>query len=157
MKLNIIAALTPSGVIGKDGKLPWKIHEDLKRFRSLTTGHCILMGRKTFEAIGKPLSNRRNVVVTSHWIPGVETYDSLDKALAALSDLENVFVIGGGEIYKQTLDKASRLYLTIVNQEVEGDTFFPPYEELISTSFTLINEEPHEGFVFRDYERQRKK
>jgi dihydrofolate reductase len=154
VKLNIIAALTPSRVIGKGGKLPWHISEDLKRFRRLTTGHCVLMGRKTYEAIGKPLVNRRNVVITSRWIPGVETYDSLDKALAALSGLENVFVIGGGEIYAQTLDKASKLYLTIVQQEIDGDTFFPPYEELLSTSFTLANEEKHEGFVFRDYERK---
>lgn len=155
MKINIIAALTPSRVIGKGGQLPWHISEDLKRFRRLTTGHCVLMGRKTYEAIGKPLANRRNVVVTTHKIPGVETYDSLEKAFAALFDVEDVFVIGGGQIYAQTLDKASRLYLTIVQHDVEGDTFFPPYEELVSSSFILINEEPHEEFVFRDYERKK--
>ncbi|MDE3057755.1 MAG: dihydrofolate reductase [Bacteroidota bacterium] len=151
--MNIVAALTPSRVIGKGGKLPWHIPEDLKRFRQLTTGHCVVMGRKTYEAIGKPLPNRRNVVVTSRSIPGIETYGSLDTAFAALSDVEEVFVIGGGKIYAQTLGKASKLYLTIVHQNVEGDTFFPPYEELVSTSFKLINEEKHEGFVFRDYER----
>jgi dihydrofolate reductase len=151
MNLIIIAALNRKRVIGKDGKLPWHISEDLKRFKRLTVGHTVLMGRKTYESLGKPLSDRRNVVLTSQSIPGVETYDSQEAALAALRSQEKIFIIGGGKIFKQFLDRANELYLTLVDNDIDGDTFFPPYEHLIGTRFKLRNEEKHEGFVFLDY------
>lgn len=151
MKLAIIAAVGKNRVIGKDGKLPWHISEDLKRFKRLTTGHVVLMGRKTFESMGKPLSNRRNVVITSKHIPGVETYASVDEALKALAHQEKVFVIGGGQIYAQLIERADELYLTLVEEEFAGDTFFPPYEHLLGSRFTLVNEERHKGYRFVDY------
>lgn len=151
MKLIIIAALSRNRVIGKDGKLPWHISEDLKRFKRLTTGHTVLMGRKTFESLGKPLPHRRNVVLTSHTLPDVETYPTLAQALQALEKEEKVFVIGGGEIFAQLIDHADELHLTLVDQEVEGDTFFPPYEHLVGTRYRLVSREVHEGFVFEDY------
>lgn len=153
MKLIIIAAISRNRVIGKDGKMPWHISEDLKRFKQLTTGHTILMGRKTYESLGKALPNRRNVVLSSKDIPDVETYHSLADVLIALEKEEKVFVIGGGELYAQLLDQADELHLTLVDQEVAGDTFFPPYEHLIGTMYKLTNKEARDGFTFVDYER----
>lgn len=151
MKLLIIAALSRNRVIGNDGKLPWHISEDLRRFKRLTTGRAVLMGRRTFESLGKPLANRRNVVLTSRTIPGVETYATIPAALEALSKEEKVFVIGGGEIFSQFLQRADEWHLTLIHRDVKGDTFFPPYEHLIGSAFLLVNKEEHEGFTFLDY------
>lgn len=153
MKLIIIAALNKNRVIGKDGKIPWHVSEDLKRFKRLTMGHTVLMGRKTYESMGKPLSGRRNVVLTSRQIPGIETYPTIADALQALESQEKVFVIGGGEVIAQLIENVDALYLTFVDQEVAGDTFFPPYEYLIGTTYKLFNKEEHEGYRFEDYER----
>lgn len=154
MKLAIIAAVARNRGIGLAGKMPWHLSEDLRRFKRITTGHAILMGRKTWESLGRPLANRRNVVLSRTPVPGVETYASLDAALAALSQEELVFVIGGGEIYRQTLEKADRLYLTIVDGEAEADTFFPEYEHLLGGRFTLVAREDHGGYRFEDYVRE---
>jgi dihydrofolate reductase len=151
MKLILIAAVGKNRVIGKNEKIPWHIPQDLHKFRQLTVGHTVLMGRKTFEAIGKPLDGRRNVVVTSKKIPGVETFSSLEQALLAVANEEKVFVIGGGQIYSQLLEQADELCLTLVDQNVDGDTFFPPYERLIESSFTLASEKKHEGFRLLHY------
>ncbi len=151
MKLIIIAALNRKHVIGSNGKLPWHISEDLKRFKRLTVGHTVLMGRTTFESMGKPLPGRRNVVLSSKEIPGVETYSTIDAALDALKAQDKVFVIGGGKIFAQFIERADELHLTLVDIDVDGDAFFPPYEHLIGTRFMLVNEEKHEGYVFRDY------
>lgn len=153
MTLAIIAAIGKNRVIGKDGKLPWHISDDLKRFKRLTTGHTVLMGRKTFDSIGKPLSNRRNVVISSRPIANIETYASLDDALRALADQETVFVIGGARIYSQLLEQADELYLTLVEKEADGDAFFPPFEHLLSSRYKLVLEEPHDGYRFLDYRR----
>ena len=152
MKLIIIAALNKKRVIGKDGRLPWHISEDLKRFKRLTLGHTVLMGRKTYESMGKPLADRRNVVLTSKNISGVETYSSIGTELDALKEEENVFVIGGGEIFGQFLDHADELRLTFVDNDMDGDVLLPSYEHLIGSRFSLVNEEQHDGFVFRDYD-----
>ena len=153
MKLLIIAALSRNRVIGNDGKLPWHISEDLRRFKRLTTGRAVLMGRRTFESLGKPLANRRNVVLTSRTLPGVETYATIPAALEALSKEEKVFVIGGGEIFSQFLERADEWHLTLIDRNVKGDTFFPPYEHLIGNTFLLVNKEEHEGFTFLGYVR----
>lgn len=153
MKLIIIAAFNHKRVIGKDGKLPWHIPDDLKRIKRLTTGHTILMGRRTYESLGRPLPNRRNVVLTSQSLENVETYKSVPDALEALKNEEKVFVFGGGEIFGQFLEKADEWLLTIVDQNVEGDTFFPPYEHLIGSRFLLVGKEEHEGFRFLDYKK----
>jgi dihydrofolate reductase len=151
MKLIIIAALNRKRVIGNNGKLPWHISEDLKRFKRLTVGHTVLMGRKTFESMGKPLPDRRNVILSSKKIPGVETYSTIAEALAVLKEEEKIFVIGGGRIFEQFLDRADELHLTLVDIDVDGDTFFPSYEHLVGTRFTLVSEQRHEGYTFQDY------
>lgn len=133
--------------------MPWHIPADLKRFKRLTLGHAVLMGRKTWESLGKPLVERRNVVITRRPIPGVETYSSVDAALEALKGEETVFVIGGGEIYTQLMPKADLLYLTVVEQEPDADTFFPAYAHLLGTAFTRVAREQHEGYAFEDYVR----
>jgi dihydrofolate reductase len=154
MKLIIIAALAKNRVIGKDGKLPWHISEDLQRFKRLTTGHTVLMGRKTFDSLGKPLPHRRNVVLSSRDLPGVETFRSIDDALEALKTEELVFVIGGGHIFEQMIARADALYLTVLDNAVDGDTYFPVYEHLIGPMYQLTSREEHEGFSFEDYVRK---
>ena len=159
-EIIILAAIAEKNrVIGKDGKLPWYISEDLKRFKRLTTGYAVLMGRKTFESIverlGKPLPERRNVVLSStksypnH--PEVEVYTSIDESLKALQKERKVFVIGGERVFKETLEMADRLELTIVAGEYEGDAFFPEYEHLIGTRFQLIERQEFEGYDFKSY------
>jgi dihydrofolate reductase len=153
MKLAIIAAIGKNRVIGKDGKLPWHISADLKRFKKLTTGHTVLMGRRTFESLGRPLPNRRNVVLSSRLISGAETYVSIPDALKALAPEETVYIIGGARLYAQFLDKADELNLTLVDREVDGDAFFPEYEHLLGTRFRLVRREDHDGFSFIDFVR----
>ena len=153
MKLALIVAIGKNRVIGKDGRLPWHISDDLKRFKRLTVGHTVLMGRKTWESLGRPLVDRRNIVVTSRILPGVESYPTVDAALAALADQEKVFIIGGAQIYAATFARADELYLTFVDQSVEGDAYFPPYETALSSHFKEIFREKHQGFEFVDYAR----
>ena len=151
MKLALIAAVARNRGIGYKGELPWRLPEDMRRFKQMTTGHAVLMGRKTFEALGKPLPNRRNVVLTHRALPGIETYAAIDAALAALANEQRVFVIGGGEIYAQLLDLADELYLTHVRRDVTADAFFPPFEHLIGTRFREIVRDDRDEFSFVDY------
>jgi dihydrofolate reductase len=128
MIVSIIVAVAENNVIGLKNQLIWHISEDLKRFKALTTGHCVVMGRKTFESIGKPLPNRTNIVVSRNReliIEGCIVVSSLDEAIAVCEKDEEIFIIGGGELYRQALPMASKLYLTIVHKNFEGDTFFP--------------------------------
>ncbi len=129
MIISIIVAVAENNVIGQGNKLIWHISEDLKRFKNLTTGHHILMGRKTFESIGKALPNRTNVVISRNKdfnAPGCIVVDSLQRALEISKDDEEVFIVGGGEIYRQALPITDKIYLTKVEAQFEGDTFFPP-------------------------------
>lgn len=135
--------------------MPWDIPEDLHRFMTLTLGHVVLMGRKSFESLGKPLPKRKNVVVSSRPITGVETYASIDAALNALRNEEVVYVIGGGEIFAQMLNMVDEIQLTLVERNVAGDTFFPPYEDLVKSEFVLESEEQHDGFRYLDYVRKK--
>jgi dihydrofolate reductase len=155
MKLIIIVALARNRVIGKNGKLPWHIPEDIARFKQLTTGHVVIMGRKTFDSLDRPLTNRLNIVISSSVINGVRTYPSLDFAFQALKNEKEVFVIGGGQIFKQALKYADELHLTLVERDVDGDTFFPPYQDLLRSKFQLVHEEHHTGFSFYDYIKKR--
>ena len=154
MRLALIAALSRNRVIGKDGKLPWHYPVDQKRFKRLTTGHAVLMGRKSWDALGKPLPNRRNIVLSSSPVKGAECYSSIHDALAALVSDDRVFAIGGGIIFAQLLDRADELMLTLIHRNVEGDAFFPPYEHLIGTVFVETFREPHGEFDFVDYARK---
>jgi len=153
VKLAIIAAIAHRRAIGREGKLPWRIPEDLKRFKRLTTGHAVLMGRGTWESLGRPLPGRRNVVLSSGPVEGIESYTSVEDSLRALAPLEKVFVIGGGKVYAQLIDRADELYLTLVDMDVEADTFFPPYEHLLGTVFRETAREHHPEFEFIDYVR----
>lgn len=153
MTLTIIAAMNAERVIGRGGSIPWNIPDDLRRFKQLTTGHTVLMGRKTFESIGRVLPGRRNVVVskTPKTVDGTEWFDSLDAALTSAERDEEMFIIGGGEIFRQTLERADALLLTIVESGAEGDTYFPPYDHLIPSHFTLRSREQHSGFRYDSY------
>ncbi len=162
-EIVLIAAVAEKNrVIGRGMDLPWRLPEDLKRFKRLTLGHPLVMGRKTFESVlhqfGGPLPKRRNVVVstTGRWpeYPEVEVYGSLDDALAALADEPRIFIGGGGTIYQQCLPLADRLELTLVSGDFEGDAFFPPYEHLVGTVFEKTAEEPREGYRFVTYVRK---
>ncbi len=124
--IKIIVATSKNRIIGNDNKLIWKLSSDLKRFKELTTGNPIVMGRKTFESIGKPLPNRRNIIITrnnDYIVEGCEIVSSLEEALLLTNN--NCFIIGGGEIYKQALDITDKIYLTLVHKDFEGDTIFP--------------------------------
>jgi dihydrofolate reductase len=127
-RLCLIAAVAENGVIGRNNALPWRLPDDLKHFKALTLGHPILMGRKTWESLGRPLPGRENLIVTRN--PGYQAsacrvVHSLPEALTACAQAELAFVIGGGELYAQALPLADALYLTEVHAEVEGDACFP--------------------------------
>lgn len=132
MKISLISAVASNLAIGKNNQLLWHIPEDMKHFRELTSGHAIIMGQKTFESLGRPLPNRTNIIVTfdrAFKADGCVICYSLDEAFEAARNIgeEEVFVIGGGSIYKQTIDTADRLYLTLVQGDFDGDVFFPEY------------------------------
>jgi Dihydrofolate reductase len=132
-----IAAMSLNRVIGAGNKIPWHLPEDFKWFKQTTTGHVIVMGRKTFESIGKPLPNRETIVLSrsQFQFPGVKTIRGLEE-LKTLAGDRQIFICGGAEIYAQALPFCSDLYLTLVQREVAGDTFFPPFEE----RFELVEE-----------------
>jgi dihydrofolate reductase len=146
MKLSIIVAVAEDGVIGRDNDLPWYLPADLKRFKQLTMGHHLLMGRKTFEAIGRALPGRTTVVI-SRGRPSlpeeVQLAGSLEEALtlAAQADDDEAFVAGGAQIYHLALPRADRLYLTQIHAAFEGDTRFP---ELVESEWQLVSREDHE-------------
>jgi dihydrofolate reductase len=131
--ITIIVAKAENNIIGNENQLIWHLPNDLKRFKALTTGHPILMGRKTFESIGRPLPNRTNIVITrnSDWSQeGIQTASSLEKAIEIASKIDpKIFVIGGGNIYQQSLELADILEVTEVHQDFEGDTKFPEIDE----------------------------
>jgi len=162
-ELVLIAAVAEENrVIGKNKDLPWHIPEDLQHFKDLTTGHALLMGRRTFESIvhqfGGPLPDRRMVVLTHRTsfdeYPEVETYSSIDAAMDAVADEEIVFIGGGESIYRQFLPRADRLELTLVEGEYEGDTYFPPFEPLVGDVFEPTQVDERDGFRFVTYERR---
>jgi dihydrofolate reductase len=128
-RLSLIVARARNGAIGRDNALPWHLPEDLQHFKATTLGHPILMGRRTFASIGRPLPGRRNIVLTRDpaWThPGCEHAASLDEAVALCAGAPDAFVIGGAQVYAAALPKADRLIVTEVDLEVDGDTFFPP-------------------------------
>ncbi len=127
--LSIIAAMDRSRVIGRNGSIPWHLPDDLAHFRALTMGHTVLMGRKTFESIGRALPGRRNIVLSRQGFehPECESASSWEEALSLCAPEENVFVIGGEQLYIRALPDAQRLYVTMVDAFFSGDTFFPAF------------------------------
>lgn len=133
-RISIVVAYAANRVIGKDGKMPWHLSEDLKRFRQLTMGHHIVMGRKTWESIGRLLPGRKHIIVSrksGYDVPGAKVADSLEAAIAAARDDSEIFVIGGSQIYALVLPMADRILATEIDREYEGDTYFPELEERI--------------------------
>lgn len=155
MKLIIIVAHDPNLVIGKDGSLPWHYSEDLKFFKRTTMGAPLLMGRVVFEELNeRPLPGRESVVLSrSKSYDHVKTFSEIEGALEYLSDRDEVYVIGGGEIYKQMIDIADELVITEIKKEYEGDTFLVDYREDIGTVWEEVWREEHEEFVFVMYQR----
>lgn len=128
MTLSIIVAMAENRIIGKDNRLPWHLPEDLKHFKEITMGKPVIMGRKTYESIGRPLPGRENIVLTrnkSYQAKGAKVISSLQEAIKACPSAEEIFIIGGAELYKETLSKADRLYLTVIHKDFEGDAYFP--------------------------------
>ena len=133
MKISMIAAMANNRIIGNDNKMPWHLPADLQHFKQVTMSKPVIMGRKTFESIGRPLPGRQNIIISrneAYSVPGIEVVKSPEEALALVSNVDEVMIIGGGNIYKQFLDKATTLYLTFIELDVAGDTQFPDYEEV---------------------------
>ena len=129
--ISIIVAVASNGVIGDKNSLLWHIREDMVHFRTTTSGHPVIMGRKTYDSIGRPLPKRTNVVITRDanlTIEGCAVVHSLEEAVSMFDSAEEVFVIGGAQIYAQALPLADRIYLTVVGKEYEGDTSFPAFD-----------------------------
>ena len=155
MMLSVIVAMSENRLIGRGGELPWHLSADLRRFRRLTTGHAIIMGRKTYESIGRPLPERRSIVITrqaDYRAEGIETAGNLDAALALVADVsENseVFVIGGAEVFRDALPRAGLLYVTLVHAELDGDVFLPPVD---TDEWKLASEERHAADERNDFD-----
>jgi dihydrofolate reductase len=155
MRISIIAAIAENGVIGREGKLPWHLSDDLRRFKRLTMGHTIVMGRRTWESIGRPLPGRRMVVVSRQAnyrtdADDVEVATSLDEALgkAATAGDEETFIIGGAELYRESLTRADRMYFTCVLADVAGDTYFPDFDW---DDWCLVEAEEHQADANNDH------
>lgn len=160
-RISLIAAMAENRVIGANNALPWRLPADLKHFRRLTSGHHIIMGRRNYESIGKPLPDRTNIVITrnaDYRAPGCLVRNSIEEALAAVRDDSEVFIIGGAEIYRQVLDRADRLYLTLIHSNIQGDTYFPEFngyqwQEISRESHTADEANPH-AYTFLTYARK---
>ena len=161
MKISIIAAMSDNRVIGRDGGLPWHLPSDLKRFKFLTMGHAVIMGRKTFESVGKALPGRRCIVITrqgDYKADDILVAHSLGKALSLVAKTETeVFILGGESIYNLTLDIATHMYLTVVHATINGDTLFPKFD---IDAWKITQDEKHEAdkknpyaYSFREYKR----
>ena len=131
MRRTLVVAVARNGVIGRDNKLPWRLPDEIAYFKRVTMGHPIVMGRRTWESIGKPLPGRKNIVVThqrDYQAPGCTVVHSLDEAWQAAGDADEVCVIGGTTLFEESLPIADRIHYTEVEADVEGDTFFPPFD-----------------------------
>lgn len=158
--ISIIVAASTNNVIGVQGDLPWKLSDDLRRFKQLTMGKPIVMGRLTWESIGRPLPGRQNIIVTRQAgfvAEGCDVVDSPARALTVAGYADEIMIIGGSQIYELFLPKAARLYMTRVDADIDGDAFFPDLDE---DDWRLLASEAHEAgesneyaFEFRTYER----
>jgi len=159
MTISIIAAIAENNVIGKDNDLIWHISEDLKRFKKLTSGHAIIMGRRTYESLPfKPLPKRKNIIISSQKdlkFEGAIVVNSIEEAMKECDGEDEVFICGGATIYKHFIDIADKMYLTRIHHEFEGDTFFPVYSEddwsIETQSEVLYDEKSDLNYTFVDY------
>lgn len=156
--VSLIAAIGSRRELGKNNRLLWNIPEDLKRFKQLTSGHPVIMGRKTYQSIGRLLPNRTNIIIThnsSFIIPSAQIVHSLEDAIKVAKESEGndkIFVIGGGQIFQQALPLADKLYLTIVDKEFEADTFFPDYSMFRKIVHKKEGKSGEYSFMFLDLE-----
>lgn len=149
-RLSIIAAIARNGIIGRGNAIPWHLPEDLKRFRDLTMGNPIIMGRRTWESLGRPLPGRRNLVVSSNLAEnGCEVFASLESAIAACAGSSDAFIIGGAALYAAALEMADRLFLTEIDADFEGDTSFPAFDR---ARWREVHRERHGAAAGFDYE-----
>lgn len=162
MNISQIVAVAENNVIGKDNDLIWRLPADLKHFKSITMGHCMLMGRKNFESIGRALPGRTTIIVTrskDYKIEGCHTVTSIEEGikLAESLDEDELMIIGGGQIYEQSLDLTTKVYYTAVHQSFEGDTFYPKlgskHWEIISEEKHLSDEKNPHDYSFTEYKR----
>ena len=160
MTVSIVVAISENHVIGKNNKLLWHLPKDLKHFKDITTGHTVIMGRKTYDSVGKPLPNRRNIIITRQaiTIAGCEVVSSIEVALELCKVENEVFIVGGAEIYKLALHLTDRIYITIIHQNFEGDTNFPEIDKFEWKEVSREDFEPDEKnklpFSFITYERK---
>ena len=160
MKISLIVAVDEKNGIGKDNQLPWHLPADLLHFKKITTGFPIIMGRKTFDSIGKPLPNRRNIVISRQEdleINGVEVCHSLNSAILLCKDESEVFIIGGAQIFEQSLNIADSLYLTVIQNDFDADTFFPELDKNQWKETSNQSHEPDEkniySYIFKKYDK----
>lgn len=161
MIISLIAAMDKNRLIGKENGLPWHLPADFKHFKEVTMGKPIIMGRKTFESIGKPLPGRKNIVISRKGFSadGITVVDSIEKALKAVESTDEVMVIGGASFYEQMIDRADRMYLTLVEAEFVGDAWFPDFDskdwDVISESVYKSDEKNNYDFTIRVYQRKK--
>ena len=154
MKISLIVAMAANRVIGLDNKMPWHLSADLKKFKAITMGSPIVMGRKTYESIGKPLPGRSNIIISrnlDYQQTDCLVFNDIKTAIEASSkDAEEIFIIGGAELYKATLPHADNLYLTLINQDFDGDTFFPEIDFKVWTEASRedISDDPSVNFNY---------
>ena len=148
--VSIVVAIAQNNAIGKDNKLLWHLPKDLKHFKDITSGHTVIMGRKTYESVGKPLPNRRNIIITRKniSIDGCEVVNSIDQALKLSASEDEIFIVGGAEIYNQALSLTDRIYLTIVHHKFDGDTYFPDIKDDIWKETERQDHEPDEKHLY---------
>ena len=161
MTVSLVVAASKNNVIGRDGELPWHLPEDLRHFKRITTGKPVIMGRKTFESIGRPLPDRHNIVMTrdpDYAAEGCDVVDSVAEALDVAGDADEVMIIGGGQVYRDFLPRADRIYMTRVQAEVQGDTRFPRIEgnawRLVSAEHHAADEKHEFAFEMMVFERR---
>lgn len=160
-QLHLIVAHARNGVIGKEGKLPWYLPEDLKHFKRTTLGKPVIMGRKTWESLGRPLPGRRNIVVTRQTgftAEGAEVYSNLQDAVAAVKDEPIAFITGGAQIYAEAMPQIEVAHITVLNADFEGDAFFKPLTDdewnlVEEATFPATDTHPY-SFSIRRYERR---
>jgi len=151
MRISAIFAMSENHVIGDQNKLPWHLPADLRYFKNMTSGKPVVMGRKTFQSIGRPLPNRRNIVMThdkNFQAPGCEVLHSVDETLSTLKDCEEVFIIGGAQLFTEFFPRVERLYLTLIHKVVYGDTHFPEFEE---SEWQEVSREDHKADAENQY------
>lgn len=160
MPISIIVAMDKNKLIGKNNQLPWRLPADLAFFKKVTINNTVIMGRNTYESIGKPLTDRRNIIISTNKnlkIKGCEVFNNIEDALDA-SKTKEVFIIGGAKIWQQTIDKADKLYITKIEHTFTGDTYFPKYDEnnwqeISSESHKKDEKNPHE-YHFKTFTRK---